>query len=80
MQRKLRELEEGLDKSIDDILEELRETLKENIYDEFDKAIQSASELAPTKASGWGAHRNEGGLLWATYKCAFLDLSYKIVC
>lgn len=30
--------------------------------------MKNASEAAVPAAQGWGAHRNDGGLLWSTYK------------
>lgn len=46
----------------------MRKALSECIYDYFGLAIQRADSAAVPTATSWGAHRNEGGMLWATYK------------
>lgn len=46
----------------------IKKTLEEHIHDKINASIPSAVEAAPDTAAGWGAHRNEGGLFWATYK------------
>lgn len=56
------------DSSVRGSVEEMEECLREQIFRSFDSSIPSAIEKAVDTAKGWGAHRNMGGLLWATYK------------
>lgn len=42
--------------------------MAENIFENFDRYIPTAVDAAVPTATQWGAHRAEGGLLWATYK------------
>jgi hypothetical protein len=46
----------------------IQEVVTENIFKSFDKYIPMAVDAAVPTATHWGAHRAEGGLLWATYK------------
>ncbi|KAH7631152.1 hypothetical protein B0T09DRAFT_305665 [Sordaria sp. MPI-SDFR-AT-0083] len=50
---------------VKETLNNLKEALAENIYEILDKYLP---EKAVPTASGWGAHRDAGGLFWATYK------------
>lgn len=47
---------------------EVKDTLRENIFEHYGEAVRLASDAALPTSSGWGAHRSEGGLYWATYK------------
>lgn len=42
--------------------------MNDQIFDKYLDLIREAIEAAPNTASTWGAHRNDGGLYWATYK------------
>lgn len=66
--RKLKDLERGLDRIVKETLQDVADQLSDQIFDGFVPAVQSASDKAVPTASGWGAHRNLGGLYWATYK------------
>ena len=46
----------------------MKREMNDQIFDKYPVLIQEAIEAAPQTADGWGAHRNEDGLLWATYK------------
>lgn len=48
----------------------MNKTLYHYIYENFDRFIPVAAQFAVPTAAGWGAHRNKGGMLWATYKAA----------
>ncbi|GKT85786.1 tat pathway signal sequence [Colletotrichum tofieldiae] len=54
--------------AVDECVAAVKDALSESIYDLFDQTIPAASDAAVPTASGWGAHRSEGGMLWATYK------------
>lgn len=47
---------------------DIKSALAEHLYDKFEQLIPVAAEAAVPTAAGWGAHRNLGGLYWATYK------------
>lgn len=66
--RELVEFERALEKAVNLTLEDARETLTTNVFDKFNPAIETAARDALPTSSGWGAHRNDGGLFWATYK------------
>ncbi|KAG9930480.1 hypothetical protein KCU86_g8172, partial [Aureobasidium melanogenum] len=66
--RKLKDLEKDLEKDVQDTLTEIKETLNENIFENYGTAINAAANAALPTSQGWGAHRSEGGLYWATYK------------
>lgn len=66
--RKLRDLEKALEQCIKDTLSEMKETLSENIFESFDTATKLATDASLPTSSGWGAHRNNGGLHFMTYK------------
>ncbi|KAK2001920.1 hypothetical protein LX36DRAFT_652804 [Colletotrichum falcatum] len=61
-------LEKDFTKAVDECVAAIKEALSESIYDFFDQSIPAAIEAAVPTASGWGAHRSEGGMFWATYK------------
>lgn len=66
--RRLKELEDGLEACVKACLNAMKREMNDQIFDKYPILIQEAIEAAPQTAEGWGAHRNEGGLLWATYK------------
>ncbi|KAH9834261.1 Dynamin family [Teratosphaeria destructans] len=68
LKRKLHELEKALEKGVSATLEDVESTIDEQLLEKFPAANKAASQLAVPTSSGWGAHRNDGGLYWATYK------------
>ena len=68
LDRRLKELEEGLEACVKACLNAMKREMNDQIFDKYPVLIQEAIEAAPQTAEGWGAHRDEGGLLWATYK------------
>ncbi|KAG9645665.1 hypothetical protein KCU95_g9010, partial [Aureobasidium melanogenum] len=66
--RKLKDLEKALEKDVHNTLTEIKETLDENIFENYGTAINAAANAALPTSQGWGAHRSQGGLYWATYK------------
>ncbi|KAF2768799.1 hypothetical protein EJ03DRAFT_351811 [Teratosphaeria nubilosa] len=68
LKRKLHELEKALEKGVSATLEDVEGTISEQLLEKFPAANKAASQLAVPTSSGWGAHRNDGGLYWATYK------------
>lgn len=57
-------LEDAVNTTIDDIAHDIEDKLFENMP----AAIDAAKNKAVDTATGWGSHKNEGGLYWATYK------------
>ncbi|KAH7117730.1 hypothetical protein B0J11DRAFT_90327 [Dendryphion nanum] len=68
LQRRLFELRDGLDKAIETCINATEKQIREQIYEKFPPLVQEAVNAAPETARGWGAPRNDGGLLWVTYK------------
>ena len=68
VERRLTELEGGLEACVKTCLNAMKREMNSQIFDKYPELIQEAIEAAPNTAEGWGAHRTEGGLLWATYK------------
>lgn len=68
IERRLKELEEGLEACAKACLNVMKREMNDQIFDKYPDLIQEAIEAAPNTAGGWGAHRNDGGLYWATYK------------
>ncbi|KAH6642388.1 hypothetical protein C7974DRAFT_420684 [Boeremia exigua] len=66
--RRLEELEDGLEACIKACLNAMKREMNDQIFDKYPDLIQEAIAGAPSTAARWGAHRDEGGLLWATYK------------
>ncbi|KAK4199425.1 hypothetical protein QBC40DRAFT_349451 [Triangularia verruculosa] len=64
----LNKLEQDLDTALQKCYADMGRQLYENVYANFDKYIPAAAALASQTATGWGAPRDMGGLLWATYK------------
>ncbi|KAM7199901.1 nuclear GTPase SLIP-GC [Naviculisporaceae sp. PSN 640] len=61
-------IEQDLDKAVDETFTAIGDALAENVYEKFDLFIPKAIEAALPTATHWGAHKSEGGMLWATYK------------
>ncbi|KAK1593767.1 Dynamin family-domain-containing protein [Colletotrichum navitas] len=68
LRAQLSSLEKDFTKAVDECVAAIKDALSESIYDFFDQSIPAASDAAVPTASGWGAHRSEGGMFWATYK------------
>ncbi|KAF2744553.1 hypothetical protein M011DRAFT_479853 [Sporormia fimetaria CBS 119925] len=68
LERRLSELEMGLEKAADTCIRRAKKDMQENIFDRFPSLISEAIEAAPRTAGGWGANRAFGGLHYMTYK------------
>ncbi|KAJ4989063.1 tat pathway signal sequence [Stagonosporopsis vannaccii] len=66
--RRLDELQQGLEACVKACLHTMKSELNDQIFDKYPDLIQEAIVGAPYTAASWGAHRSEGGLVWATYK------------
>ncbi|KAK6432460.1 hypothetical protein LTR95_011372 [Oleoguttula sp. CCFEE 5521] len=65
---KLKQLGKQLEKRVGEIMDDAMETIHEQIFDTFTGAIDAAKDKSGITSAGWGAHRNDGGLCWSTYK------------
>ncbi|RMZ08329.1 hypothetical protein D0860_04735 [Hortaea werneckii] len=68
LSRELRKLEKELEKAVDNTIEDAEATLREQVFDKFAPAVDSAEANALSTADGWGAHGNDGGLHFMTYR------------
>ncbi|KAK4218543.1 hypothetical protein QBC37DRAFT_437200 [Rhypophila decipiens] len=68
LRRQLDRIDEDLEKAVNETFAAVKDALAENIYEKFDHFIPKATEAAVPTATGWGAHRKDGGMFWATYK------------
>ena len=68
LQRRLEDLKKALDKTVKSTVEDIQETMARYIFDLFISAVEAAAKAAHSTQANWGAHRNDGGLLWTTYK------------
>jgi len=46
----------------------MKRELCEQIFDKYPEVVAEAARTAPDVARSWGAHKNDGGLLYPTYK------------
>jgi hypothetical protein len=46
----------------------MKKEMHDQIFEKYPEVIEEAIEAAPGTAQGWGAHKTNGGLVWATYK------------
>lgn len=46
----------------------VKRDIEKQIFEKYPEVIEEAITAAPKTAAGWGAHKSEGGLYWATYK------------
>lgn len=53
---------------MNDTLTQIKETMSDNIFENYETAINAATNAALPISQGWGAHKSLGGLYWATYK------------
>jgi hypothetical protein len=65
---RLAELDKAFDSAVTGGVNSVKETLEDTLYEHFPGAIEAAKDTAGPTAMHWGAHRNDGGLYWATYK------------
>ncbi|KAK6433371.1 hypothetical protein LTR95_010456, partial [Oleoguttula sp. CCFEE 5521] len=65
---KLKKLGKQLEMRVREIMDDAMETICEQIFDNFTGAIDAAGDKAGSTSAGWGAHRNDGGHYWSTYK------------
>jgi hypothetical protein len=68
VQRRLEELEKGLEGAVEACLNVMKRELNDQIFDKYPDLIQDAINAAPEIASRWGLHKADGGLAWGTYK------------
>jgi hypothetical protein len=68
LEKVLKELERGLGKAIESCIHLMKKEMHDQIFEKYPEVIEDAIKAAPNTAQGWGAHRSEGGLYWATYK------------
>jgi hypothetical protein len=59
---------QGLDEAIKSCVSMMEKEIHTHILNKHPELIAEAIKLAPEIARGWGAHKSEGGLFWATYK------------
>ncbi|KAK3491869.1 hypothetical protein B0T13DRAFT_518836 [Neurospora crassa] len=68
LRKRIDQMEQELDDVVKETMNNLKEALAENIYEIFEKYLPVAADRALPTATGWGAHRDAGGLLWSTYR------------
>jgi hypothetical protein len=62
LDKRLEELENGLEQSVRVCLNVMKTELNNQIFDKYPDLINEAIHAAPDTAQKWGAHRTEGGL------------------
>ncbi|KAF1961197.1 hypothetical protein CC80DRAFT_463932 [Byssothecium circinans] len=67
LQKRLSELEKGLEQAVAACLSVMKKELRNQIFDRYPELIEEAVDAAPQTAHSWG-YRHEGGLHYATYK------------
>ncbi|KAF2179023.1 hypothetical protein K469DRAFT_597528 [Zopfia rhizophila CBS 207.26] len=68
LNKRLDDLEKGLEKAVESCISMMKNELAEQIFDKYPEVIEEAASAAPGTAEGWGAHKLDGGLHWCTYK------------
>jgi hypothetical protein len=68
LEKRLNELERGLEESVRVCLNTMKKEMNDQIFDKYPELINEAIDAAPETIARWGAHKNEGGLFWGTYK------------
>ncbi|KAH7073915.1 hypothetical protein BKA63DRAFT_43281 [Paraphoma chrysanthemicola] len=68
LEKRLDELERGLEESVRACLNVMKKEMNDQIFDKYPDLIKEAIDAAPETAQKWGAHRSDGGLAWGTYK------------
>jgi hypothetical protein len=68
LDKRLEELENGLEQSVRVCLNVMKTELNNQIFDKYPDLINEAIQAAPETAQKWGAHRTEGGLCkWSLF-------------
>ncbi|KAF2640941.1 hypothetical protein P280DRAFT_399475 [Massarina eburnea CBS 473.64] len=67
LQKRLGELDKGLEQAVTACLRALKNALHNQIFDRFPELIEDAIKVAPDIAHRWG-YKSEGGLHYSTYK------------
>ncbi|KAJ8112549.1 hypothetical protein OPT61_g5104 [Boeremia exigua] len=62
------QLEENFEVCVQACLDTIRREMENQIFDKYSALIRKAVDRAPDTVAAWGAHRDDGGLGWATYK------------
>tara|TARA_R110002003_G_scaffold214_21_gene16141 strand:- start:1902 stop:2369 length:468 start_codon:yes stop_codon:yes gene_type:complete len=62
LEKRLRELERGLEESVRACLNVMKKEMNDQIFDKYPDLINEAINAAPVTAQSWGAHRSDGGL------------------
>ncbi|KAF2128828.1 hypothetical protein P153DRAFT_423306 [Dothidotthia symphoricarpi CBS 119687] len=68
LDRKLKQLDTGLEEAIAACVDEMRREMKHQIFDKYPELIEEAMQVAPETAERWGAHKDLGGLHYMSYK------------
>ncbi|KAF2471415.1 uncharacterized protein BDR25DRAFT_223354 [Lindgomyces ingoldianus] len=68
LDKRLGELDKGLGKAVESCIKTMKKEICEQIFEKYPEAIEEAIRVAPDTVRSWGAHKQEGGLAWATYK------------
>ena len=68
LNRRLKELETALEKTVAETLEDVSNTLDEQLFEKFRPAVDAAAASALPTAEQWGGPRDQGGLHWGTYR------------
>jgi hypothetical protein len=66
LEKRLEELERGLEEAVRACLNVMKKEMNEQIFDKYPDLINEAIHAAPETAQKWGAHKSDGGL------CKFL--------
>lgn len=65
---RLDQLCDGLGRAVVACTTEMKDQLRTQVLGRFPELIADATEVAPETSRKWGAHPDDGGLVWATYK------------
>ncbi|KAF1980770.1 hypothetical protein K402DRAFT_343737 [Aulographum hederae CBS 113979] len=68
LKERLRDLEQGFEHAVTTCLKEIASVLTQEVYNKFELAESHATDAAIPTSEKWGAHRELGGLVWASYK------------
>ena len=68
LNKKLKELEKALQRAVNETLDDVMSALSDQIFDKFQSLVAAAAAAANGTQAGWGAHRDNGGLHFMTYK------------
>ena len=65
LDQRLKELENALEKAVGNALDDCIANLDEHLFEKFGPAADAAAAIATTTSDGWGAHKDDGGLIWS---------------